>query len=86
MRTLFFYSSYPLSFLSSVSYFRIKAFWSKSSLMAGLFLILLALCANFKEERLYWKAYGAGEIIVSMVVLQLPPRLSERSRVRTEFL
>jgi len=53
--------------------------------MEGLFLMLLARCANFREDRDYKKASGEGDIIVSMVVLQLPPRLSERRRVRTEL-
>ena len=48
--------------------------------------MLLARKANFKEERDSRKASGAGEIIVSIVVLQFPPRLSDKSLVRTEFL
>lgn len=86
MRTLFFSYNSPLSLRSYVSYFLISAFWSKSSLMAGLFFILLARWANFKDERLSWKASGAGEIIVNMVVLQFPPKLSESNLVKTEFL
>ncbi len=54
--------------------------------MAGLFLMFFARWANLREERLSWKAYGAGEIIVSIVVLQFPPKLSESNRVNTEFL
>jgi hypothetical protein len=54
--------------------------------MAGLFFMLFALWANFKDERDYWNAYGAGEIIVSIVVLQFPPKLSDKSLVKTEFL
>ena len=48
--------------------------------------MLLARCANFKEERDYWNASGAGEIIVNIVVLQLPPIESLRSLAKREFL
>ena len=54
--------------------------------MEGLFLMLLARWANLSEESDSKKASGEGEIIVSMVVLQLPPRLSESNLVKTEFL
>ena len=37
-------------------------------------------------DRDYKKASAAGEIMVSIVVLQLPPRLSESNLVRREFL
>ena len=86
INTLFFYSSSDLSFFSSFSYFLIRAFWSKSSFIAGLFLMLFARCANFREERDSWNAYGAGDIIVNIVVLQLPPKLSLNKRVSKQFL
>lgn len=48
--------------------------------------MLLALWANFKEDKDSWKASGAGEIIVNIVVLQFPPKLSLNKRVSKEFL
>ncbi len=48
--------------------------------------MLFARWANFKEDNDSKKASGDGEIIVSIVVLQLPPRLSDSNLVRTEFL
>lgn len=56
MSTLFFYSNSVLNFFSSFSYLRIKAFWSRSSLIAGLFLILLARWANFNDDKDSWNA------------------------------
>jgi hypothetical protein len=54
--------------------------------MVGLFFILFALNANFKDERDSWNAYNAGDIIVIIVVLQFPPKLSLSSLVKIEFL
>jgi len=48
--------------------------------------MLFARCANFREERDSWNAYGAGDIIVNIVVLQLPPKLSLNNRVSKQFL
>jgi hypothetical protein len=42
--------------------------------------------ANLNDESDYRKAYRAGDIIVIIVVLQLPPRLSDSSLVRMESL
>lgn len=53
--------------------------------MAGLFLMFLALWANFNEDKDSRKASGDGEIIVNIVVLQFPPKLSESNRVMIEF-
>jgi hypothetical protein len=49
-------------------------------------LIFFARLANFKVDKDYKNASAAGEIIVNIVVLQFPPRLSESNRVRREFL
>jgi hypothetical protein len=47
--------------------------------------MLLARCANLRDDSDYKNASGEGDIIVSIVVLQFPPKLSERRRVRTEL-
>lgn len=46
--------------------------------------MFLAPEANLREDSDYLNASKAGEIIVIIVVLQFPPKLSDSSRVRIE--
>ena len=57
-----------------------------SSFTIGLFLMFFAPEANLRDDRDSLKASSAGDIMVIIVVLQLPPRLSESSRVSMESL
>lgn len=54
--------------------------------MMGLFFMDLALYAKLREEADYENASGDGDIIVNIVVLQLPPKLSLSNLVKFEFL
>ena len=48
--------------------------------------MLFALYAKFSEDIDSLNASGDGDIIVNIVVLQFPPKLSLSSRVKDEFL
>ena len=79
-------SSSILSLRSSISYFLSSARWSTSSLILASFLIRFALIPNLRVEAVSENASGAGDTIISIVVLQLPPSESLSSLVSFESL
>ena len=70
----------------SFSYCLSKVFLSISSLIIALFLIFLALLANFNVLKDSPYESTEGDIAAIIVVLQLPPKLSSNNLVSLESL
>lgn len=56
------------------------------SLIRALTLTILALLAKFKVDKVYWKHKIDVEIVATIKVLELPPRLSRKRHVSLESL
>ena len=56
------------------------------SLISALTFTILALLAKFKVERVYWKQRIDVEMVATMKLLELPPKLSLKRHVNLESL
>lgn len=56
------------------------------SLIKALTFTILALLAKFKVESVYWKQRIDVEIVATIKVLELPPKLSLKRHVNFESL